>query len=76
MYTQKELNEISIPKAVTDIGNYAFSGCTGLSSITIPEAATEIGGNALSECSALDTIISKSTTPSTLSRIVFLRICA
>ena len=32
-----------IPDSVTRIGNYAFSGCTGLTSVTIPDSVTSIG---------------------------------
>ena len=39
-----------IPSSVTSIGNYAFFGCTGLSSISIPSSVTNIGENAFLEC--------------------------
>ena len=31
---------------VVGIGNYAFNGCSGLTSVTIPESVTNIGTNA------------------------------
>ena len=34
--------------SVTSIGDYAFSGCTGLTSINIPDSVTSIGANAFS----------------------------
>ena len=45
-----------IPNSVTSIGNFAFSGCSGLTSITIPEGVTSIGDYAFSGCSALTSI--------------------
>ena len=38
------------------ITNFAFSGCTGLTSVTIPEGVTSIGGYAFSGCSSLSNI--------------------
>ncbi|MDY5676547.1 MAG: leucine-rich repeat protein [Eubacteriales bacterium] len=38
------------------IGNYAFSGCTSLTSITIPESVTSIGSYAFRGCTSLETI--------------------
>ena len=46
-----------IPECVTSIGNYAFGGCTGLTSITIPESVTSIGISAFSGCTGLTSII-------------------
>lgn len=43
----------SIPSSVTSIGNYAFRGCTGLTSITIPSAVTSIGSDAFYKCTGL-----------------------
>ncbi len=42
--------------SVTMIGEYAFLGCTGLTSITIPESVTEIGDDAFYNCTALTTL--------------------
>ena len=45
-----------IPNSVTSIGQYAFSGCSGLTSITIPNSVTIIGQNAFLACSGLTSI--------------------
>ena len=41
---------------VTAIGNYAFSGRTGLTSITIPSSVTSIGYSAFNGCTGLTSI--------------------
>ena len=41
---------------MTSIGNYAFSGCSGLTNINIPNSVTSIGGNAFSGCSGLTNV--------------------
>ncbi len=45
-----------IPKSVTYIGDYAFSGCSGLTSITIPNSVTSIGERAFYSCNGLTRI--------------------
>ena len=42
--------------SVTSIGNYAFSGCSSLTSIEIPSGVTSIGNYAFSGCSSLTSI--------------------
>ena len=46
----------TIPNSVTSIENYAFRGCSSLTSIKIPNSVTNIGGSAFSECSSLTNI--------------------
>ena len=48
--------EYIIPDYVTGIGNYAFYGCSGLTSITIPDSVTSIGNKAFYGCSGLTSI--------------------
>ena len=47
---------IVIEKSVTSIGDYAFDGCTGLTSVTIPNSVTSIGDNAFYNCSSLTSV--------------------
>ncbi|MDE7363439.1 MAG: leucine-rich repeat domain-containing protein [Ruminococcus sp.] len=52
----KETAEFIIPDSVTIISDYAFSGCTNLTSITIPDSVTSIGEWAFSGCISLTSI--------------------
>ena len=45
-----------IPNGVTEIRDYAFSGCFGLTDIEIPNSVTSIGDRAFRECSALKSV--------------------
>ena len=47
----------TIPNSVTSIGDYAFRGCTGLTSITIPNSVTSIGKHAFYESFDLTPLI-------------------
>lgn len=42
--------------SVISIADYAFSGCTGLTSITIPDSVTSIGDSAFANCTSLKTV--------------------
>ena len=52
--TDKSYN---ITNSVTSIGNYAFNGCSSLTSVTIPNSVTEIGGSAFVGCASLKSIM-------------------
>jgi hypothetical protein len=60
-----EIENLVISDAVTSIGNYAFYGCSGLTSITIPNSVTSIGNRAFMDCSNLTSI----TIPSSVTSI-------
>ena len=47
---------MTIPDSVTNIGEGAFSGCSGLTSVTIPDSVTSIGYMAFSGCSGLTSV--------------------
>ena len=46
-----------IPNTVNSIGEYAFYGCTGLTSVIIPNSVTSIGSEAFWCCSGLTSVI-------------------
>ena len=46
----------TIPPSVTVIGDYAFSGCSSLTSINIPPSVTAIGSGAFHWCESLASI--------------------
>lgn len=54
LYLNGELvTKLIIPEGVTDIGDYAFSGCDFLTSVTIPDSVASIGIAAFGNCSNL-----------------------
>ena len=57
-----ELTSITIPNSVTDIGEQAFQGCTGLTNVTIG-GVTDIGAKAFNYCNALETVKCMGTVP-------------
>ena len=50
-------DDIVIPDTVTVINQYAFSGCTSLTSVEIPESVTSVGVCAFANCSNLESVI-------------------
>ena len=52
----QEIKDLLIPNSVTSIGNWAFYGCSSLTSITIPNSVTSIGNDAFSGCSSLTSV--------------------
>ena len=50
------VSQVTINKGVTSIGNYAFLGCTSLTSITIPDSVTSIGFGAFDNCTGLTSV--------------------
>ena len=49
-------SEITIPSNVVSIGDYAFAGCSNLTSVTIPSSVTSIGNHAFEVCSNLTSL--------------------
>ena len=52
----EEVKDLVIPDNVTSIGDYAFSGCSGLTSVTISHSVTSIGDYAFKGCSGLTSV--------------------
>ncbi len=50
------IKSVFILNGVTSIGNYAFSGCSGLTSVTIPNSVTSIGSQAFAFCRGLTSV--------------------
>ena len=46
-----------IPDTVEEIGDYAFMGCSGLTSVVIPNSVTSIGKSAFACCEGLTSVV-------------------
>ncbi len=49
-FNNKPVTDLVIPEGVTSISDYAFAGCTSMTSVTIPDSVTSIGRDAFSDC--------------------------
>ena len=65
------IRNVVIENGVSIIGEYAFMGCTNLTSITIPDSVTSIRSGAFSKCSGLTSI----TIPNSVTSIGSLAFC-
>ena len=52
----QEIKDLVIPNTVDSIHDYAFSGCSSLTSVTIPNSVTSIGNSAFWSCSSLTSV--------------------
>ena len=53
----QNLQNITLPNYLTDIGNSAFKGCTNLASIHIPNLITSINSNTFENCISLKSVL-------------------
>ena len=60
-----------IPNSVTSIGDYAFSGCSGMTELTLPNSVTSIEESAFKNCSGLAKITSSAGIPPVCGSGVF-----
>ena len=58
------MTDLVIPNTVTSIGQYAFYGCSGLTSVVIPNSVTSIGQIAFCGCSGLTSVVIPNTVTS------------
>ena len=57
LYLNNELiTDLVIPDSVISIGDYAFSGCSGLTNVTISDSVTSIGEYAFYNCNGFENI--------------------
>lgn len=52
----EEIEQLTIPKNITEIQEYAFVGCTSLKKVTVSNNVTKIGRDAFTGCEALTSI--------------------
>ena len=53
----EEETDLVLPYYVTEIYDYAFSGCSSLTSVVIPDGVTTIGNGAFYNCSGLTSVV-------------------
>jgi hypothetical protein len=63
--TSSGITSCEIKEGTVSIGNYAFSGCTILTSVVIPNSVTTIGGSAFYSCRSLTSV----TIPNSVTNI-------
>ena len=70
-YNGGDVLTVTLPESVIEIGNYAFAGCSSLTSINIPRNVTYIGEWAFESCYSLSEVHCKPLTPPSLGYRAF-----
>lgn len=60
------IQEVTLPSSLIEIGEWAFNGCTSLKSLVIPSSVQTIGECAFRSCTLLDYVEAFPTTPPTV----------
>ena len=66
-----KIKDLVIPNSVDSIYDYAFYGCSSLTSVIIPNSVTSIGAEAFSDCSSIESIFCYSNTPPSIKYSTF-----
>ena len=51
-----KITKVNVSEGITNINNFAFSGCTTLTAVSLPSSLKEIGDGAFSDCENLKSI--------------------
>ncbi len=51
---REDIREVVIGNGITDVGNYAFQGCSNLKAVTLPDSLVLLGNYAFAECTSLN----------------------
>ncbi|MDR1404711.1 MAG: leucine-rich repeat domain-containing protein [Candidatus Methanoplasma sp.] len=51
-----DIHSVIIQQGVTSVGDYAFTGCTALTSLTMPDSAVSVGTLAFAGCTGLTSV--------------------
>ena len=62
-WSKSDIKRIIIGDGATTIGEYAFAGCSSLTSVTIPNSVTTIGSSAFYNCINITQISSEAVVP-------------
>ncbi len=55
-YGCENLNNVTLPEKVNEIGDYSFAKCTKLKNVNFLKNVTSIGGNAFRGCSSIEKV--------------------